>query len=194
MVEQRSPLGAARQPGTHGNPSGPGVTLQELRPGSIVEVACWPGAEKAMLAAVRTAAGLALPDGAGGGAIVGGRAGFGIGPRRLLLRDEAEGLPGLLAQAIPAEAGTVTDLSHGRTAIRVAGPGAERVLSKLYAIDFSLPAFPLHAGRATAHHDIQTRIQRVGDDAFDLYVFRSFARSFWTTLCHAAEEAGYLVK
>jgi len=28
---------------------------------------------------------------------------------------------------------------------------------------------------------------------FDLYVFRSLARSFWTTLCHSAEDVGYEV-
>ncbi|MEQ9178343.1 MAG: sarcosine oxidase subunit gamma, partial [Nitratireductor sp.] len=28
---------------------------------------------------------------------------------------------------------------------------------------------------------------------FDLYVFRSFARAFWTALCHASEEVGYRV-
>ena len=37
-------------------------------------------------------------------------------------------------------------------------------------------------------------IQRVGENAFDVYVFSSFARSFWKTLCHAAEEIGYEVR
>jgi heterotetrameric sarcosine oxidase gamma subunit len=37
-------------------------------------------------------------------------------------------------------------------------------------------------------------VQRTGADQFDLYVFRSFARAFWKTLCHAAEEVGYEVR
>lgn len=195
MVEKLSPLGKAFRPGSHGNFSdGVGVTLSELALGSIIEIACWPGREKDLIAAIRKATGLSVPDGAGGGTLKGGRAAFGIGPGKFLLRDEAQGLATILRQAIPVDTGTVTDLSHGRTASRVAGPQAEWVLSKLYAIDFALPAFPLHSGKATVHHDILTQIQRVGDDAFDLFVFRSFARSFWITLGHAAEETGYVVK
>jgi methylglutamate dehydrogenase subunit D len=38
--------------------------------------------------------------------------------------------------------GTVTDLSHGRVAIRVSGPEAEWVLAKFFALDFALEAFP----------------------------------------------------
>lgn len=62
------------------------------------------------------------------------------------------------------------------------------------ALDFSLAAFPLHAGRATAHHDILAAIQRIGENRFDLYVFRSFARSFWKSLCRGAEDVGYEVE
>ena len=65
---------------------------------------------------------------------------------------------------------------------------------KFFAIDFALPAFPEGAGRSTAHHDIFAQIQRTGPQQFDLYVFRSFARSFWTALCHASEEVGYEVR
>jgi sarcosine oxidase subunit gamma len=68
------------------------------------------------------------------------------------------------------------------------------VLSKLFAIDFALLAFPVGSGVATVHHDIFAQIQRTGEDAFDAYVFRSFARSFWKMLGHAAEEAGYEVR
>lgn len=195
MVEKQSPLGIAFRPGSHGNfAEGTGVTLSELALGSIVEAACWPDREKDLIAAIRKATGLSLPDGAGGGAVSGDRAAFGIGPGKVLLRDEAEGLAASLRAAIAIDTGTVTDLSHGRTVFRIAGPRAEWVLSKLYAIDFALPAFPRLAGKATAHHDIHTQIQRIGDDAFDLCVFRSFARSFWTTLGHSADEVGYVVR
>ena len=74
----------------------------------------------------------------------------------------------------------MTDLSHGRTAIRISGPKAEWVLAKFFAIDFSLPAFPVGSGVSTVHHDIFAQIQRTGANQFDLNVFRSFARSFWT--------------
>ena len=195
MVEQLSPLGDAWRPGSYGNfLGGVGVTLSETRPDSIVEVACWPGHEATLIARIAEATGLSLGETPGSGAVAGARRGFGIAPGRFLLVDEAEGLAGLLSAAVAIDLGTVTDLSHGRTAIRIAGQKAEWVLSKLFAIDFAIAAFPPGHGRATVHHDILAAIQRTGSDRFDLCVFRSFARSFWQTLGHAAEDVGYEVK
>ncbi len=94
---------------------------------------------------------------------------------------------------IEGQLGSVTGLSHGRTAIRVDGPRAEWVLAKLFAIDFGLTALPVGSGVATQHHDLLAQIQRTGAMRFDLYVFRSLARSFWKTLCHSAEDVGYEV-
>jgi sarcosine oxidase subunit gamma len=192
MVEPVSPLGEGLRPGRYGNiGSGTGVRLRETRPASIVEARAWQGRENELLRAIRKATGLELPDGAGAGIVKPAKAGFGCGPGRFLLIDQAERLAERLAEAIDMETGTVTDLSHGRTAIRIAGPKAEWVLSKFFALDFALTAFPLGAGKAAQHHDILAQIQRTGEEQFDLYVFRSLARSFWKTLCHAAEEVGY---
>lgn len=191
MVEQVSPLGPAWKPGRHGSlADGAGVVLSETRPGSIVQAAAFPGSEKAVMAAIKVATGLSLPDGAGGGVATDTKAAFGIAPGRFLVVDQVEGLAERLRAAVWVNDGAVTDLSHGRTAIRVAGPRGEWVLAKLFAIDFSLVAFPVGAGRATQHHDILATIQRTGSDRFDVYVFRSFARSFWTMLVHSAEEVG----
>jgi methylglutamate dehydrogenase subunit D len=194
MVERESPLGVAYRPGSHGNfATGAGVRLIETRPGSIVQVASWPGREKEAMAAIASAAKLTLADGAGAGAVANGRSAFGFAPGRFLVIDQAEGMGVTLAAAMTMQTGTVTDLSHGRTAIRISGPKAEWVLAKFFALDFSLPSFPLYAGRSTAHHDVFTQIQRTGELQFDLYVFRSLARSFWLALCHGAEEVGYEV-
>jgi heterotetrameric sarcosine oxidase gamma subunit len=195
MVEQVSPLMPIFRPGLHGNFAGRvGVTLTETRPGSIVQVGAWHGREKALIDAIRAITGIALPDGAGGGVAEATKAAFGIAPGKFLTVDQAEGLGPRLSAAITADLGTMTDLSHGRTAIRISGPKVEWVLAKFFALDFSLPAFPLGAGRSSAHHDVFTQIQRTAEAQFDLYVFRSFARSFWTALCHGAEEVGYEVR
>ena len=194
-VERQSALEPVYRPGSHGDvESGIGVILSELRPASIVQLAAWPGEEKTVIAAVAKVMGLSLPDGAGSGACDGAKAAFGIAPGRFTAASDEDDLAKAFDEAIPASAGTVTDLSHGRTAIRVEGPDAEWVLAKFFAIDFSAAAFPLGAGRSTTHHDIFAQIQRSGPDRFDLYVFRSFARSFWKALCHASEEVGYEVQ
>ena len=52
----------------------------------------------------------------------------------------------------------------------------------------------LRLARRDMRADIGRRqAQRTGEEQFDLYVFRSFARSFWKMLGHAAEEVGYEV-
>ncbi|MER8808582.1 sarcosine oxidase subunit gamma [Mesorhizobium australicum] len=195
MAERQSPLEPEFHVGSHGNfERGVEILLTETRPGSIVQLAAWPGEEKKLMEAIRTVTGLALPDGAGGGSSDGVKAVFGFAPGKFTVTDEAEGLAVALTKAVTPAIGTVTDLSHGRTAIRIAGPKAEWVLSKFFAIDFALPAFPVGSGRSTMHHDVFAQIQRTGTDQFDIYVFRSFARSFWKALCHASEEVGYEVQ
>jgi heterotetrameric sarcosine oxidase gamma subunit len=195
MVERQSPLEPEFHAGSHGNfEPGVEVILSETRPGSILQLAAWPGEEKLLMAAIRTVTGLALPDGAGGGSTDGVRSVFGFAPGKFTLVDEADGLALAFAGVVTPAIGTVTDLSHGRTAIRIAGPKAEWVLAKFFAIDFALPAFPIGAGRSTTHHDVFAQIQRTSADQFDIYVFRSFARSFWKALCHASEEVGYEVQ
>lgn len=198
MVDQLSPLSPAPRSRRHAGPDGVGVTLSELQPGSIVQLAAWPGAEAAMIAIIRQATGLELSERPGGGTAGGAadetKAAFGFAPGKFLAMNQDEGLAQTLAKEVHPETGTVTDLSHGRTAIRVAGPRAEWVLAKFFAIDFSEPAFPAGSGLSTVHHDIFAQIQRSGPDQFDLYVFRSFARSFWTALCRASEEVGYEVE
>ncbi|MDX8434919.1 sarcosine oxidase subunit gamma [Mesorhizobium abyssinicae] len=200
MVERQlpvrlSPLEPQYHLGSHGNfEQGVDVILSETRPGSILQLAAWPGEEKRLMSAIYKVAGLALPDGAGGGVANGVRAAFGFAPSKFTVVDEAEGLAAAFSGVVTPDVGTVTDLSHGRTAIRIAGPKAEWVLAKFFAIDFALTAFPVGAGRSTTHHDVFAQIQRSGGDQFDIYVFRSFARSFWKTLCHASEEVGYEVQ
>ncbi|HET9538274.1 MAG TPA: sarcosine oxidase subunit gamma [Mesorhizobium sp.] len=194
MVDLLSPLKPVWKPGTHGNTAaGIGVVLTETQPGSIVQLAACTGQEKKLIAAIRDVTGLALPDGAGGGIANETRAAFGFAPGRFLVVDQAEGIATKFEKRVTSAIGTVTDLSHGRTALRISGPRSEWVLSKFFAIDFAQPAFPIGSGISTVHHDVFAQIQRTGADQFDLYVFRSFARSFWQALCHGSEEVGYEV-
>jgi Sarcosine oxidase gamma subunit len=193
MVERESPLGAAFRPGRHGNLSaGPGLRISEVTPSGIAEAAAWPGMKAALAEVISSVTALSLSAEPNTGDVGPESSAFSIGPQRFLVTGGAD-LPARLAAALPLEIGTVTDLSHGRTAIRIEGARAGWVLSKLFAIDFHAEAFPLTEGRATVHHDIFAQIQRISPDGFDIYVFRSFARAFWLELCEAAEEVGYEV-
>lgn len=193
MVERESPFGTAFRPGTYGNLSdGTGLTLSEVAPAGIAEVAAWPGRKSALAELIGSVMSLDLSDRPNAGAFGPAGAAFSIGPQRFLVAGSAE-LFARLSEAISMDIGTVTDLSHGRTAIRAKGTRAEWVLAKLFAIDFHPAAFPVGEGRATAHHDIAAQIQRTDADQFNIYIPRSFARAFWRILCDAAEEIGYEV-
>jgi heterotetrameric sarcosine oxidase gamma subunit len=192
MAEMLSALAPAYAPGRHGSmANGAGVTLSEQQPGSIVQVAAWPGHDAALRAAIAKATGLKIAEAPGSGAAAKTGAAFAFAPGRWLVVGDNEGLASALSTAI-GDSGTVTDLSHGRTALRIDGAKAEWVLAKLFAIDFG--AIAVGNAVSTNHHEIFAQIQRTGPSRFDLYVFRSFARSFWTVLCGAAEEVGYEVR
>lgn len=195
MADVLSPLAPIYAEGRHGNTAnGVGVTLSEVAPGSIVQVAAWPDQDAALRAAIAKLTNAKLPDGAGAGVSTKSGAVFGFAPGRYLVVTEQDGLSARLSEVVTEAIGTVTDLSHGRTVLRIAGPRSEWVLAKLFAIDFSPKAFPVGKAISTNHHEVFAQIQRSGADQFDLYVFRSFARSFWQTLGHAAEEVGYEVR
>lgn len=195
MAEVQSPLGKTYVPGDHGNAAaGIGVTLRERKNLSVIQVTAWSDTIPAVLTAVGSATGLVLQNKPGLGRVAGEKSVFGFAPGRYFVVSATPDLETRLRSTISPELGTMIDLTHGRTVIRVSGPRSEWVLSKLFAVDFSEHAFPVAYGRATLHHDIHTNIQRIDDETFDLYVFRTFARSFWLTLGHAAEEVGYRVE
>ena len=181
MSDRASPLGAEFKRGQRGNlTSGIGVTLSETDFSFLGELAVFPDAFAKIEVLV---ASLLKADDMTAFKIAANRW-FLAGPETL---DEA------IRKTLKPVDGSLIDLSHGRTALRISGPKAEWVLSKLYAIDFSLAAFPAETGLSTTHHTIFTQIHRRDEQTFDLFIFRSFARSFWHTLQRAAEETGYEV-
>ena len=194
LVERESPLAPVYRPGSHGDfESGIGVALSEIAPASIVQLAAWPGQEGKLRDIIGSVMGLTIAEQPGSGSAEGAKAAFGIAPGKFLVSSDNDGLAAAFASALTPAIGTVTDLSHGRTVIRVEGPEAEWIMAKFFAIDFALSVFPVGAGRSTMHHDVFAQIQRSAPEQFDIYVFRSFARSFWKALCHGAAEVGYEV-
>lgn len=195
MAEMQSPLGQAFIPGDHGNAAaGIGVSLRERTNISIIQVTAWSDTIPTVMTAIGSATGVVIQSKPGSGRVAGEKSVFGFAPGRYMVVGAAPDLESRLRSAISPDLGTIIALTHGRTVIRIRGPRVEWVLSKLFAVDFSEHAFPSGSGRATLHHDIHTTIQRIDEETFDLYVFRTFARSFWLTLGHAAEEVGYRVE
>jgi len=186
-----SPLAGHCDKGEFGNRDrGAQVTLTERFPLAICDVLAWPGAETKTANAIKRATKLALTKTSD--AVSEEAQAFQHAPGRRTVIAVDPALPEALTKAV-GDNGTVVDLSHGRTVIRIDGGQSRRVLSKLFPIDFKSETFPLEKGLATKHHEIFAQIQRVGEDAFDIVVFRSYARSFWHALRRASEEVGYAV-
>lgn len=87
----------------------------------------------------------------------------------------------------------VVDQSHGRVVIRIEGPKARAVLAKGTPVDLYPDEFPMGKSALTQMAHVGVHVTRVGEDAFDLSVFRGFAESFWEWLTEQAEEFGYQV-
>jgi sarcosine oxidase subunit gamma len=182
MSDRASPIGIDYKVGKFGNVSnGAGVQLSENTFGFLGELAAFPDTLEKVGKLVAT-----LPKPTDVTA-------FRIASNRWFLAGPATLHEAIKAKLKPAD-GSLVDLTHGRTSLRITGPKTEWVLSKLYAIDFSPTAFGVSTGLSTTHHTVFTQIYRPHEQTFDLFIFRSFARSFWHTLQRAAEEVGYEVE
>jgi methylglutamate dehydrogenase subunit D len=182
MFDRASPIGTDYLIGTFGNlANGPGVSLTESQFGYLGELAAFPlSVEKIdkLVAQTSRKAKQAIT--------------FKIAANRWFVAGNTIIGDEFAAKLKPTD-GSLIDLTHGRAALKVSGTKAEWVLSKLYPIDFTVQAFPVSTGLSTAHHNIFTQIHRSDEHTFDLFVFRSFARSFWHTLTRAADDVGYEV-
>lgn len=170
-----------------------GVTLTERELVSLVQVAAWPETAEQVTDIVASLVGCAPPQGPDGSSGEAAGALLAIAPGRLLVESRDTRLAARLAEQIGPELGAVTDLSHARIAIRIAGPRAAWILSKGMAIDFHPDAFPAMKVAQSAIHEVGVVLRRLSADSFDLYVYRGFALSFWEWLTEAAAETGYRV-
>ena len=173
----------------------PGVAFSERRLVALVQVAAWPGTAAQVSNTLASLLGCAAPPGPDGSSE--GTAGtmLAVAPGRWLLESPDPQLAERLAGQVGPTLGAVTDLSHARIAIRIAGPKATWVLNKGLALDLHPAAFPPTKVAQSAVHEIGVTLRRLspdklGADGFDLYVPRGFALSFWHWLCEAAEETG----
>ena len=88
---------------------------------------------------------------------------------------------------------SVSEQSHGRVVIRVAGAKARSVLTKGTPVDLHPDVFPVGTSAMTQMAHVGVHLTRVSEDAYDLSVFRGFAESFWEWITEQAEEFGYQV-
>jgi sarcosine oxidase subunit gamma len=175
-----SPLAKVAEAGRFGSAKGPSVELSVRHPASIVTVLARKGIANRLsteLAGLKSCDVLwaghdqyyVVADGRGEGALY------------RELKDRLDGLA------------SVTDQSHGRIIIRVAGPKSRAVLAMGTPVDLHADEFPIGKSAVTQMAHVGVHLTRVDQDGFELSVFRGFAESFWEWLAARAEEFGYQV-
>lgn len=190
-----SPLADVAVQGRFGADKGaPGVVLGHRHPVSFVTVIARKGQAEALSAAMMAQYGVSCPgpgrSANGNGltlhwcgadqwyAVAEGR------PESALYRDLKDRLRGLAS---------CSDQSHGRVIITVSGPKARDVLAKGTPVDVHPRAFGPGRCAATQMAHVGVHLAQVGEDAFELSLFRGFSEHFWEWLAQQSEEFGYLV-
>lgn len=168
-----------------------GVHLAAGRLASVTLVSTWPAGIDALGAALGRALNAPLPQRTGHTQATPMGLLMRTGPEEfMLVSDQAGELTERLRQSIPAEIGSVTDLSHARCRIHIEGEQCLATLSKLFALDLRAAAFPLGEIKLSGHHHVPCTLHRRGPAAFDLYVFSTYAFDQLATLLDAALEFG----
>lgn len=158
----------------------------------LVSVSAWPDTEVKVFAAVAELLEVELPSKCRDARHSGELTIFRIAPRKIMIVSENMPLfPGLSA-LISGEDGSVTELAHSRTRVRLGGHDARALLARGAAVDLAEDVFTPASFAQTTIHQIPVLLHRTEgvNDEFDLYVLRSYALSFWHWLVETARIAG----
>ena|SRR5579863_2087196 len=176
-----SPLAAIAKPGRFGSRRETlGVELSVLHPASIVTVIARKGCTEQLAAAVA-----ALKDCTVYWA--------GFEQYYVITKNRSDlALYRKLTDRLNSIA-TLSDQSHGRIMIRIAGSKARQTLAKGTPVDLDPAEFAVGKSVLTQMSHVVVHLTRTGEDAFEVSLFRGFAESFWEWLTRQAGEFGYHV-
>ena len=154
-----------------------GVTLGEAAPGMLTSVAPHAGQETALSAALKAAHGMAFP--------APNRAVGRVGARMVWLSRGQAMLVGPAPDPALATHAALTDQSDAWAVVTLEGQGAVDVLARLVPLDLRSGAFKRgHTARTDLMH-MMASLTRLGENTFQIMVFRSMAE----TLVHDLKTA-----
>lgn len=189
--EPRSPLSLALKPGHHGAAGTPLVMLRAYRR-SIVQLQARKGRAADLAAAIRQGFGLALPP-PGRAETSPTLAAIWIQPGGWLLCAPylVEGDLARNVRAVARDAGSVVDLTHGKSVLRLSGTMARAVLGSGCRLDLHPRAFVPGQAAATpvGHIDCILRLLDLAP-SFEMIVASTLAEAFVDWLLHAAAAYG----
>jgi heterotetrameric sarcosine oxidase gamma subunit len=188
---ERSPLAGLATAGHYGA-AATGLIIEQRTDMAFASVNARRDKRSALVAAVDTAFGIALPDGprrSGRGPIMFA----GAGPGQWIASGEGTEAIGF-ATRLRARIGpfaAVTDQSDSRLVLWLSGPRLRDVLAKGVPIDLRPDVFRVGDVAVTLAAYIGVQIDRLDASTFQLATPRSTAGSFWSWLSASAAEFGY---
>jgi heterotetrameric sarcosine oxidase gamma subunit len=190
---ERSALSGIATPGHIGRAGATGITIVERTDIAFANVIAKRDKRAALVSAVDTAFGVALPNGPRR-ASKNGVTFAGTGPGQWIA--SAEGADGLAAK-LRSRLGPfamVTDQSDARLVLHLSGLCVRDVLAKGVPIDLHPKAFKAGDVATTLVAYIGVQIDRLDEVIWQLTAPRSMAGSFWSWLSASAAEFGYEIK
>ncbi|CAH2400166.1 sarcosine oxidase subunit gamma [Mesorhizobium ventifaucium] len=191
----RSPLEHALVVGAHGaRDVASGISLTEVRNFNLIQIMARRGKGAELASAATARFGVAAP------AVPKAVSASDVtliwsGPDQfLVLSKSGKHAMDILSHAF-SQSASLSDQSHARALISVAGAKARTMLAKLSSIDLHPTAFPIGAAAATSIDHTSVNFWRGNDrpdgqPVFNVLVLASFAESLWRTMLDAAAEYG----
>ena len=91
---------------------------------------------------------------------------------------------------IPADEGSIIDLSHAFTSIEIKGDDIIKFLNRHLPLDLRDQSFPINSIASSAIHHVSVKIWRT-NQSYILFIPRGFALSIWEILLETAFQFGY---
>ena len=194
MLEARSQLANYIKPGRYGAGESPDVTLSEVSGRNIVQVAGWLNTFDVVSKRLASVAGGTVPAAFGFASVADTVTTIWAGAERLWFTADDPALMNRFDGVVTDDDAMLLDLSDSRTVLRLKGEAARRVLIKGIAVDLHTDVFPVQTIAHTMVEHVGVLLHRVGPEAFELYVPRSYSVNMWHWLTESAEEFGYEVE
>ncbi len=195
MADIRSALGSVYKAGPLGTPRDfPGVTLQEQSPRNLIQLSGWPDSFGAICESIAARLGIRVPVDCLTVTTHDDVSILRVGPTRLwFVCGASSARVRAFTETLGAGDAVTTEIGHSRTVLRITGSEARTVLNRGLPIDLDDRAFPENVFAQSVIHHIPVLVHRLPSSdgpAFDVYVSREYAVSFWEWLVEAAAPLG----